>query len=63
MERRFHVIDTGALAPNRWPSIAVASAELRRPRHLHAVRDGDSASTRAAARAHDPRAPLGRERR
>lgn len=34
---RMHLVETGPSARTAWPSIASASAELRRPRHLHAV--------------------------
>jgi hypothetical protein len=37
MDRQLHLIDTGTTGPTHWPSIAHASAELRRPRHLRVV--------------------------
>jgi hypothetical protein len=37
MERRMHLAGTAVPEPLKWPSIAAASLELRRPRHLHAV--------------------------
>jgi hypothetical protein len=47
MERRLQLVESGPFAPHRWPSIALASAELRRPRHLHAVRSDASAPSPA----------------
>ena len=58
MERRLHLVDSGPFAPHRWPSIALASAELRRPRHLHAVRDGASATSPAQTVAREARSPF-----
>ena len=37
MERRMHVVDTAEPVQIRWPSIAAASTELRRPRELRVV--------------------------
>jgi hypothetical protein len=37
MERRIHLAGTAVPEPLKWPSIAAASMELRRPRHLRAV--------------------------
>jgi hypothetical protein len=37
MESRLHLAGTVVPEPLKWPSIAAASQELRRPRHLHAV--------------------------
>jgi hypothetical protein len=48
MERSLHVVPTGPFAPQRWPSIASASAELRRPRHLRVVQGSAGTSTRRA---------------
>jgi hypothetical protein len=58
MERRLHLVESGPFAPHRWPSIALASAELRRPRHLYAVRDGASAPPPAQSPAPEARAPF-----
>lgn len=62
MERRLHLVENGPYAPQRWPSIATASAELRRPRHLHAVRD-DGIASPAPAQAPSMRAPMPSRRR
>jgi hypothetical protein len=45
MERRMHLAGTAVPEPLKWPSIAAASTELRRPRHLHAVSTSASEST------------------
>jgi hypothetical protein len=37
MERRLYLAGTAEPYRPKWPSIAAASTELRRPRHLHAV--------------------------
>jgi hypothetical protein len=58
MERRMHLVGT-LPEPLKWPSIAAASIELRRPRHLHPVpsaTDSESAAPR-------PRPPTVLDRR
>jgi hypothetical protein len=42
MERRMHLIEPASVVTLKWPSIAAASTELRRPRHLHAVRSAEA---------------------
>lgn len=37
MIRNLHVVETSRSASTVWPSIAAASAQLRRPRRLEAV--------------------------
>jgi hypothetical protein len=37
METRLHLVEAPEERPLVWPSIAAASTELRRPRHLQAV--------------------------
>jgi hypothetical protein len=44
MERRMHLAGTAVPEPLKWPSIAAASSELRRPRHLHPVTSPGTAS-------------------
>lgn len=58
MERRMHLVESGPFAPHRWPSIAAASAELRRPRRLHLVHGGAGAPATAQGVAREARAPL-----
>ena len=56
MERRMHLVGTAVAEPLKWPSIAAASTELRRPRHLHPVPSTtpDSGSAAAAPRQRPP---------
>jgi hypothetical protein len=63
MERRLHLVESGPFAPHRCPSIALASAELRRPRHLHAVRDGAGAASPGRSTIPEARPPLPSRRR
>jgi hypothetical protein len=58
MERRLHLVESGPFAPQRWPSIALASAELRRPRRLHVVRGGAGTPSTAQGVSPEARAPL-----
>ena len=63
MERRLQLVESGPFAPHRWPSIALASAELRRPRHLHAVRDDAGAGSPGRNTAPEARPSLPSRRR
>ena len=59
MDRRMHLAGRSVPEPLKWPSIAAASTELLRPRHLHAVPSApvsDSAARR-------PRPPSLHDRR
>ena len=62
MERRLYVVEN-PFPPASWPSIARASAELRRPRHLHAAREAASASAPARSGPPGARAALPSRRR
>lgn len=47
MERRMHLVETAGQDRLEWPSIAAASTELRRPRHLRAVPPREQSSSSA----------------
>jgi hypothetical protein len=57
MSPHLHLVDSRHLAPGAWPSIASASAQLRRPRRLEVVpaRAETSAVLDRAARPRPPR--------
>jgi hypothetical protein len=57
------LVESGPFDPRRWPSIALASAELRRPRHLHAIRGGADAESSGRGTASDARASVPSRRR
>jgi hypothetical protein len=46
MNRRLHLVDTSGSASHTWPSIAAASTELRRPRHLRVVSNASDVGMR-----------------
>jgi hypothetical protein len=46
MNRRLHLVDTPGSAAHLWPSIAAASTELRRPRHLRVVSNASDVQVR-----------------
>jgi len=48
MERRMHLVETAEEGRLEWPSIAAASIELRRPRHLRAVPPTEQSSGSAS---------------
>jgi hypothetical protein len=54
MERRMHLAGTAVPEPLKWPSIAAASTELRRPRHLHVVPSAAPKSRSAAPGSRPP---------
>lgn len=54
MDRRLHLVDRPESTSRRWPSIAAASTELRRPRHLRIVSAGGRTTREPVERLRDP---------